>query len=74
MRKYKYHAECVESFQHVIPATQLVIRTLSGAEEVIREIPESCEQFAKGQRVSFATKRALRDFIKAHNGRFAEVA
>jgi len=74
MRRKHYEVECLETFTHVTPATVLeVISTVTQCREFIGEVPETRTEYVAGQRVAMRSHRAMRDFCKAHAGKFREV-
>ena len=70
----KCFAECVESFEHVIPATTLESRLWAGEVVSVLELPEKRFSFTVGERVAFRTKKDCAAFVKAHGGKFVIVA
>jgi hypothetical protein len=63
MSRDKYLAVCVQAFTHVVPESIL--------ENLDITLPEKRFEYAVGAEVAFGTKRALKDFVRFHVGKFA---
>jgi hypothetical protein len=72
-RKRHYAVECLETFTHVTPPSVLDIHDWKGNRVDQIETAESRFEYVAGQHYRMSSHRAMRDFCKAHNGRFREV-
>ena len=60
---------CLQDYQQVIPASELVITSYKGAVSTIAT-PETVITYKAGQKLTFGNKKGAQQFCKAHTGIF----